>query len=88
MYQNNMTLEQIDFLQVYWITLWILLDGNEYVVDYHSMHTLESTKLSSEMFKIVSWIEASLSTTLTLWTSNGVHLLPQRCSSQVGARVS
>eukprot|EP00731_Ephydatia_muelleri_P006024 Em0003g272a len=38
MYNDSYTLEQLDYLQVFWMAFWILLSPDE--VDYHQMHEI------------------------------------------------
>ena len=39
MYNGSYTLEQLDYLQVFWMAFWILLSPDE--VDYHQMHEID-----------------------------------------------
>ena len=59
MYRTWWTLEDIDFLQVYWMALWLLLDDVHVIkVSYHSMDTLEAANLSPECCKkLCNWIK-------------------------------
>eukprot|EP00731_Ephydatia_muelleri_P018490 Em0011g530a len=59
MYRTGWTLEDIDFLQVYWMALWLLLDDvHVSKVGYHSMDTLEAADLSPECCKgLCNWIK-------------------------------
>eukprot|EP00731_Ephydatia_muelleri_P024793 Em0016g1064a len=59
MYRTGWTLEEIDFLQVYWMALWLLLDDvHVSKVSYHAMDTLEAAKLSPECcIGLCNWIK-------------------------------
>ena len=59
MYRTGWRLEDIDFLQVYWMALWLLLDDvHVSKMSYHSMDTLEASKISSECCKgLLNWIK-------------------------------
>ena len=59
MYKTGWTLEEIDFLQVYWMALWLLLDDvHVSKVSYHAMDTLEAAKLSPECcIGLCNWIK-------------------------------
>ena len=83
MYRTGWTLEDIDFLQVYWMALWLLLDDvHVTTMSYHSMDTLEAANLSpeccQELYKWIKGLESPL-------PSDHWNLFQERFSSAFGS---
>ena len=61
MYKDTCTLEQLDYVQVFWMAFWILLSPAD--VDYHEMDKINSEDLTSQecrdiLYFILDFIEA------------------------------
>eukprot|EP00731_Ephydatia_muelleri_P005758 Em0003g6a len=66
MYNGSYTLEQLDYLQVFWMAFWILLSPDE--VDYHQMHKIKFSQQYKDILKFIKVFNSEIwNDKETLW---------------------
>ena len=66
MYNGSYTLEQLDYLQVFWMAFWILLSPDE--VDYHQMHEIDFGQEYEDILNFIKVLNSEIwNDKETLW---------------------